>query len=87
MRRYTLFKRAYMAHTETAWLKIHDLSFVPPLLRAFADYTGYKSLGAAADAWYCQRLEMRCSAFPTFDENRAAIMAVVNLAKEYEKRK
>ena len=81
MRAYTLFKRSYMGHNETAWLKIHDVSSLADFSKAFHLHTGYASTGAAADAFWFQFMEIRCSKHPKFQQNRDELREIIRIFK------
>lgn len=71
-----------MAHGETAWLRIHDLSLVPAIADAFRKHTGYTSNGASLNAWWFQCQELRCSLHPTFQENKHEINTILDIMKK-----
>jgi len=75
--KYILCKCHRYAHTESALLRILDLSVIPKMLAAFRAHTGYRSSGAALDAYYFQQTGLICSKHPTFAENRDEIRAIL----------
>lgn len=71
-----------MANENAAWIRVHDLSFVPHLRKAFEQHTGYKSGGGALDAFWFQYGEIRCAKHPDFAANKSELQAIVELAKK-----
>lgn len=81
-RRCTLFRRAYMANSETAWLKIHDTSLLVSFSAAFRQHTGYTSNGAALDEYWFQYAEIRCAKHKDFKKNRDELRAIIAIWKK-----
>lgn len=77
--KYILCKCHRYAHTESAMLRILDISVVPKMLDAFRQHTGYRSNGAALDAYFFQQTGLICSKHKTFSKNRDEIRAVLRI--------
>lgn len=71
-----------MANSETAWLRIHDTAALVSFQTAFRQHTGYKSNGGAANPYWFQYSEMRCSKHQTFAENRNELREIIAIWKK-----
>lgn len=71
-----------MANSETAWLKIHDVSLIASFAVAFRQHTGYASNGASLNVYWFQKMEIRCAKHQTFVQNRDELRAIIAIWKK-----